>query len=161
MRIGRGGEGMADLWSSVLGEDAGRRGRDVRAPVVAGDAILLVGSAQQAGRSLRIVRRVARDASILRNRRVTPYIRLRRNLVLHHSMGTGGPIGNRVHCARHLPGRIVTSQTHLAVRTVAHQKILRDQILGLHVRVVTGGALNVAIDQANRPDRIPGFSLRG
>src|SRR5208282_711649 len=85
-------ERMPDLRRSVLGEDARRRGRDIRTPVVACDAILLVGSAKQSRRSLGIVRGVARYARILSHRVVASHVRLRRNLVLHEGMGTGGPI---------------------------------------------------------------------
>ena len=66
VRICRAGERMPDLRGRVLAEHVRRYRRKVRPAIVAGDAVLLVGPAQQPRRPLRIVRRVAADARILR-----------------------------------------------------------------------------------------------
>src|SRR5208282_4203904 len=108
VRIRRCREWMPHLWRSVFSEDINgqRLGSDVCA-VVARDTVLLIGSAKQSRRSLGIMRRMAGNACILRNCRVASNIRCWRDLTLHQSVGTRGPIRKRVHLAGHLPGRIV------------------------------------------------------
>ena len=156
--IGRSREWMTDLGRSVFGEDAGGRRREIRSAVVAGNAVLLVLSAKQPRRPLRIVRRMARDARVLRYGGVTSYVRLRSNFILHEGVGAS-PNSRGGSLCRPFAGWVVTGQAHLAARTVADQEILRDQILCLHMGVMTRRALNIAIDQANRPGRIAGYSF--
>src|SRR5271154_6235484 len=86
------GERMPHLGSGILGEDAGRRRRDIRAAIVTADAVLLILSTKQPRRSLSIVRGVAANACVLRHGWVASKIRLGRNLVLHQGMSARGPI---------------------------------------------------------------------
>ena len=107
MLIGRGREGVSGLWRSVFGEDVERDRRDVGAAVVAGDAILFVGAAEEAGWSLRIVWSVARDAGVGCDRGVAAYVCLGRKFVLRDGVGACGPIRQRVYFASHLAGWVV------------------------------------------------------
>ena len=120
MRIGLRRKWMPDLAGGVLGKDAWRHGRDIRACVVAGNAILLIGSTQKPRRPLRIVRSMTRNACVLGYRSVASQPRLWRDLVGHDSMGTGGPVGNWIYFAGHLAGRVVAGQAHRAIGTVAN-----------------------------------------
>ncbi len=159
VRIGRGGKWMPDLGRGVLGKHigVGRHRRDVRAAVVAGNAILLILPAQQPRRPAGVVRRMAGDAGIGSHRGVTSQQSLGRNLVGGQGMRAGGPIGQRVDLAADLPGGIVAGQAQLAAGTVLHQKILRDQVFGLHVRIVARRALDVSIDQLHRSSWVGGL----
>ena len=71
VRVGGRGKRMSDFGGSVLGEDTGRSGCNIGAAIVTGDAILLVLTAKKARGALSVVRRVAGNARVLRDSRVT------------------------------------------------------------------------------------------
>ncbi len=158
VRGGGRGKWMSDFGRNILGEDAGRGGRDVGAAIVAGDAILLIGAAQQTGRPLGVVGGVAADAGILGDSGVAADISLWRELVLHKRVGVGRPIGEGVDFAGDLASWIVAGEAHLAAGTVADEKILGDRVFGHHVGVVASSALDIAVDKLDSSGGIPGFA---
>ena len=127
---------------------------------MARNAILFILAAQQPRRAGGIVRRMAGDARIGGHGVVTSQQGLRRNLAGERGVRAGGPIGQRVDLAAHLPGGIVAGQAQLAAGTVFHQKILRNQVFGLHMRIVARRALDVAFDQLHRSGWIGGLAIR-
>ena len=75
-------------------------------------------------------------------------------------MHAGGPVGQRVDLIAHLAGWIVAGKTHLAIRTVLDQEILRYQVAGLHVRIVARGALYVAFNQLYGAGGVSSMAVR-
>ena len=65
-------------------------------------------------------------------------------------MRAGGPIGQRIRLAAHRARRIVAGKAQLPAGAVLHQEVLRDHVLGLHVGIVAGRALDAAVDQLHR-----------
>ena len=103
---------------------------------------------------------MAGDAGIGSHGGVASDLGLKRDLGGGEGMRAGGPIGQGVDVAAHLPGRIVAGQAHLAIGTVSDQEILRDQVLGLHMRIMARGALDVASNQPYRSGRVGGLVAR-
>src|ERR671923_128743 len=120
---------------------------------------LLIGAAKQPRGPTGVVRYVAREAGVLSDSGITADIRLNDGLVHGGRVNPGGPPGKVIDRARHSARRIVTSKTKLSIGTVTREKVLRDCVLSLHVRVVAGSAFNVSQDQFDRTGRIGGFSL--
>ena len=135
-------------------------GRKIRAAAVAGQAILLVRRAQQPRRSLAVVRHMAGKARVLPNVGVASHSRRSYRLVRRRRMNSRRPPGQMVDLSRQNPVRIVTRQTQLPVRTIPHQKVLRDRIFRLHMRVVARRALHISLNQLHRSQRIGGLPLR-
>ena len=92
-------------------------------------------------------------------RHVRPDVRIRRNLVRRGLMNIVRPPGQRIDLSLHHARRIVASQAHLRVRAVAHQKVLRNPVDALHVRIMATGALDIAVDQLHRASRIGRLAL--
>ena len=76
-------------------------------------------------------------------------------------MGTRRPVGEWVDLGADLARRIVAGQAQLAARAVLNQKILRDKILGLNVRVVAGDALHISLNELDAAGRIGGLPAGG
>ena len=161
-RAGHAGEGMPDLGRGVLRKHVGvgRHRRDVRAAVVAGNTILFILTAQQRRGPAGVVRRMAGDAGIGGHSGITAEEGLGRNLVAGgQGMHAGGPIGQRVDLSADLPAGIVAGQAQLTIGAVLHQKVLRYQVFGLHVRIVAGSAFDVAFDQLYRSGWVSGLAI--
>src|SRR5258708_7191265 len=73
-------------------------------------------------------------------------------------MGTGGRFGQGVGLPAQGAGGIVASQTQLPAGTVLDEKVLRYQVLGLHVGIVAGGALDASVDELDGAGGIGGFA---
>ena len=151
-----------------LGHDVGNRGRQIRSSAMAGHASLghgIVrgsrgrGGSQQACRSNRIMRHVARRARIHADGRISTGVRVRRNLVRSRLVDAVRESCQRIDLSLHHAVRIVTRQTHLRVRTVAHQKVLGNFVDVLNVGVVATGAFDVAVDQLYRSGGIGRLAL--
>ena len=54
----------------------------------------------------------------------------------------------------------MAGEAQLAAGAVLDQKILADQVFGLHVRIVARRALHVSIDQLHRSSRVGGLTVR-
>ena len=87
-------------------------------------------------------------------------MRIGRNLVGRRLMNAVGESRQRIDLSLHHAVRIVARQAHLRARTVAHQKILRDLVDILHVRIVATRALDVAVDQLHGAGWVGRLALR-
>ena len=129
-----------------LGKDVRNGGSKIGAAIVAACTVLLIRSVQQSCRSQRIMRSVAGDTSIAGHCTVAPEIRGQRHFVRRQKMCAGIPSRKRIDLVGYGPVRIVTGKTHLRIRAITHQKVLRRHVDGLNVRVVARGALDVPVD---------------
>src|ERR1700722_381066 len=102
---------------------------------------------------------VARSACIQSHRAVRTNTRVRRRLVGCSLMDAGSPACQLVRLSLNYAIGIVTGETHLPVRTIAHQKILCDFIRALYVRVVATGALDIPVDEFHGPGWIRRLAL--
>ena len=162
-----GGQRMSGL--RYLGHDVHRYGRQVRSPVVTGHAILRnrigsrrrrCGRTQQSCRRNRVMRHVTRCARIDSDRRIRTHVAIRRNLVGCSLVNAPRKTRQRIDPPLQHPVGIVAGQTHLRVRAIADEKILRNPVDRLHVGGVTTGALDVAFDELHRTGRIGRLALR-
>ena len=154
---------MTNLRRGVFREDVGvgRDLGDVGSTVVTGDAVLLVHAAQLARRAAGIVRRVAGDAGVGANGGVTAQRGLRGDFAAGVGVDASGPSGERVDGSAELARRVMTSEAELAAGAVFHQEVQRNGVLPLHVRIVTGGALHVALDELYGMRRVCCLSAGG
>src|SRR6516162_10493314 len=69
-------------------------------------------------------------------------------------MDAAAPTCEQVRLSGNASIGIVTGQTDSSAGAVAHQKVLRNRVGGLGVRIVTTGAFHVAIDQLHLVQRV-------
>src|SRR5664279_5251908 len=142
-----------------LGVDIWDRRVEIRTAVVASNAVLLIRPAQQAHRPLRVVWHMAGDTRVLRHRAIAAKVRLPGYFVGCHGVCAGCPSRERIDLPGHGAGGIMAGKTHLRIRTVADQEVQRQLIDGLNMRVMTGSALNVTVDQRHFSRRIACLAL--
>lgn len=144
VRIRSSGEGVTDFCElSVNVRDAGRQ---IGATGVARKTRLLIRAAKEPCGATGVVWCVTRKAGVLCNGRVAADVCLSDGLVHRGRVNPGGPPGKVIDRARHGAVGIVTGKTKLAVGAVAHEKVLRNRILGLHVWIMARGAFNISQD---------------
>lgn len=123
-------------------------------------ASLFVGAAEKTRAASGVVGRVAGEAGVLCDSGVAADIGLSYGFVRGGRVNTGGPSGERIDCSGHGAIGIVASEAKLAIGTIANEKILRDGIFRLHVRIVAGGAFDISQNQFDGTRGIRGFALR-
>lgn len=134
-----------------------------------GDAIL--GRGVDAGRSrgrdtqesspVGVVFGMAGGAGIYRNSGIGTDIGTSSDLLGRHGVNAAAPATQGIRLSRKHARRIMTGKAHLAAGAVTHQKILRDPVDALNMRIVARGALDISVDQFHRSGRIGGGSLCG
>ena len=118
------------------------------------------GAAQQPRRPTGVVRRMAGDAGIGRHRGVASHAAWGVILSADRACALVAQSASGFTLPADLPGGIVAGQAHLAAGAVAHQKILRHNVSGLHVRIVARDALDVATDQLHGSGGVCGLASR-
>src|SRR5215469_15561492 len=105
------------------------------------------------------MRHMARRASIHAHRAVRADMGIRRYLIGRGRVNIVGPIGERIYLSLDHTVWIVAGEAHLRVRAVPNQKILRDSIDVLNMRIVTACALHTPVDQLYGARWIGGLAL--
>ena len=72
-------------------------------------------------------------------------------------MRAGGPAGDGIDPVAYISGGIVAGEAELSAGTILDQEIQREEIPGLHVRIVARGALDVSPDQLHGPGGVGCF----
>ena len=117
------------------------------------------GRAQQSRGASSIVLRMARRASVHGDGWVRSNVSSAAYLVGSDSVNAAAPAAEQIRLPRNDAVRIMARQAELTIRTVAHQKILGDGIYRLRMRIMTAGALHIAVDELYRLIWIRGRSL--